>query len=219
MPTFQRGRKAIATPVEIHDLRVLSRADLAVLAQPRPPGQVKNLRDSHHAVARAVAAGMSNAEIAQVTGYSINRINTLRQDPSFRELVAHKRAMIDAEFASAGDPVIDYLKGNALKAARMLSDKLDHADEQGEFLPTRDLLGIAELGFDRTGYGKQTKNLNVNVDFAANLERARRRTTEARTARVIDVVAPAAPRQSAPAASAPPSQDLARRPVPALRRF
>jgi len=216
MARFQRGPRAISAPIEIHDLRTLTRADLAVLAQPRPANSIQNLRDSHHAVARAVAAGMSDAEVAQATGYSIGRVNMLRRDPAFQDLIAHKRAMIDAEFASAGDAVIDYLKGNALKAAKMLSDKLDHADEQGEFLPTRDLLGIAELGFDRVGYGKQTKNLNVNVDFAANLERARRRTTEARTARVIEAI-PHEP-QSAPAAS-PPSLGSARRPVPVPRRF
>ena len=217
MVRFQRGRNAIASPIEIHDLRVLSRADLAVLTEKRPAPAVQTLRDSHHAVARAIAAGLSNAEVAQTTGYSINRISILRQDVSFRELVAHKRAMIDAEFASAGDPVIDYLRGNALKAAKMLSDKLDDAEAKEEFLPTRDLLGIAELGFDRTGYGKQTKNLNVNVDFAANLERARKRTTEARTTRVIEAstshVAP-----SGPQSSAVPSTPQ-RRALPIARRF
>lgn len=215
MVRFQRGSKAIATPIEIHDLRSLSRAELAVLKEPRPTASVQTLRDSHHALARAVAAGMSNAECAAATGYSMTRVSVLRQDPAFKNLVAHKRAMIDAEFASAGDAVIDYLKGNALKAAKMLSDKLDHADEQGEFLPTRDLLGIAELGFDRTGYGKQTKNLNVNVDFAANLERARRRTTEARTTRVIEASAYHAPAPQ----SAVPSAPSARRVAPIARRF
>ncbi len=204
MVTFQRGRKAIAEPIEVHDLRPLTRAELAVLKEPRPVGSIQNLRDSHHALARALAAGMSNAEASQATGFSISRISVLRADASFQDLVAHKRAMIDAEFAAAGDPVIDYLKGNALKAAKMLSDKLDHAEEQGEFLPTRDLLGISELGFDRVGYGKQSKTLNVNVDFAANLERARKRSVEARTARVIEAVNAAPQPQSSPSAPSLP---------------
>lgn len=212
---MQRGPRAFSEPIQIVNLRPLSRADLAVLAEPRPPNMTKILRDSHHALARAVAAGLSNAECAQTTGYSIGRINMLRQDPAFRNLVAQKRSMLDAEFAASGDAVIDYLKGNALKAAKMLSDKLDEAEEEGRTLPVRDLLGIAELGFDRTGYGKQTKNLNVNVDFAANLERARRRTTEARTMRVIEAGASshAAPAQSA--AVPTPS----RRALPIARRF
>lgn len=215
MARLQRGRKAIASPIEIHDVRMLSRADLTVLAQPRPTPAVQTLRDSHHGLARAVASGLSNAECAQVTGYSIQRVSILRQDPAFKELVAHKRAMIDAEFASAGDPVIDYLKGNALKAAKMLSDKLDEAEEEGKFLPVRDLLGIAELGFDRTGYGKVNKNLNVNVDFASNLENARRRTEAARTARVIEAGGSHAP----PLQSAAPPTPTARRAVPIARRF
>lgn len=215
MVRMQRGPRAFSAPIEIHDLRPLSRADLAVLAEPRPPNSIQNLRDSHHALARAVASGMSDAECAAATGYSIGRIRMLRQDPAFANLVAHKRSMIDAEFASAGDAVIDYLKGNALKAARMMSDKLDAAEEAGEFLPTRDLLSVQELGFDRVGYGKQTKNINVNVDLAANLERARKRLDSARVARVIEA-APQTSQSSAAGTSNLPAQ----RPMPAIpRRF
>ena len=96
------------------------------------------------------------------------------------ELVAHYRSIVTAEYVRVADPVIEYLSSNALKAQAMLSDKLDDFADKGEFLPTRDLLGIAELGLDRTGYGKVNKNLNVNVDFAANLEAARKRSAGAR---------------------------------------
>lgn len=211
---MQRGRKAIAQAPEVSDIRVLKRADLAVLTIPRPGPQLQTLRDNHHRIARAMAAGLSNGEIAQVCGVSVNRVSILRSDPAFKELVAHKRAMIDAEFAISADPVIDYLKSNALKAAAMLSDKLDAAAEAEEFLPTRDLLGIAELGFDRTGYGKVNKNVNINVDFAAQLEAARKRSASAREPRQIE--ATASRPQSAPAG---PSTALSR-PVPSpLRRL
>lgn len=214
MAKLQRGHKAIAPVPEVSDIRVLKRADLAVLTLPRPLKTLQTLRDTHHRVARAVAAGLSNAEVAEVTGFSIGRVNTLRADPAFRELVAHKRAMIDAEFAENADPVIGYLKNNALKAAAMLSDKLDAAAEADEFLPTRDLLGIAELGFDRTGYGKVNKNVNINVDFAAQLEAARKRSAAAREPRQIEAQRTSQLPQSAPAGPIAP-----RRSVPSLRRL
>jgi len=122
---------------------------------------------------------MANAEVAATCGVSVNRVSVLKADPAFSDLVAHYRAVITAEWASQ-DTVIEFMRTNALKAQAMLSDKLDDAAERNEFLPTRDLVAISELGFDRTGYGKVNKNINVNVDFAAQLEKARARSGRAR---------------------------------------
>lgn len=204
MAKLQRGHKAIAQVPEVSDIRVLSRGDLAVLTIPRPTNSLQSIKDTHHRVARAIAAGLSNGEVAALTGRSYNRISILKSDPAFMELVAHYRGIITAEYAATADPVIDYLKSNALKAAAMLSDKLDAAIENDEFLPTRDLVAIQETGFDRTGYGKVNKNVNINVDFAAQLEAARKRSAAARSPRQIEaqVIPPLAP-QSAPTGSAP----------------
>jgi DNA-binding CsgD family transcriptional regulator len=207
MATLQGSRRAVVAPVEVSAIRVLSRADLKVLSIARPINQLQNLRDTHHRIARAVASGLSNGEVAATCGISNNRVSVLRADPAFAELVAHYRAILTAEWAEAADPVADYLRQNALKAQAMLSDKLDHASEQGEFLPTRDLLGIAELGLDRTGYGKVNKNVNINVDFAAKLEQARRRSDELRSVRTIE--APPTQPQSVPGESPlPPSRSV-----------
>lgn len=203
MATLQRGKAAITAPVEISDIRTLNRADLAVLSIARPAVTIQNLRDTHHRIARAVASGLSNGDVAMTCGISYNRVSILKADPAFMELVAHYRAILTAEWAEAADPVTDYLRQNALKAQAMLSDKLDHATEQGEFLPTRDLLGIAELGLDRTGYGKVNKNVNINVDFAAKLEAAKKRSDELRNVRTIEA-SPHAP-QSVPGASPSPA--------------
>jgi hypothetical protein len=164
---------------EVTGIRSLARADLAHLLEKRPPVLLQSLRDNHHRVARAVASGMANAEVAATCGVSVNRVSMLKADPAFSDLVAHYRAVITAEWASQ-DTVIEFMRTNALKAQAMLSDKLDDAAERNEFLPTRDLVAISELGFDRTGYGKVNKNINVNVDFAAQLEKARARSGRAR---------------------------------------
>lgn len=191
MATLQRGRKAIAPPPPtIGPIVEITRADLAHLTVKRDPTVLQSIRDSHHRLARAIALGMSNAEVADVCGCSITQVSRMRGDPMMRQLVAEKRSMIDAEFAQAGDVVVEYMRSNALKAQAMLSDKIDHALDSGEFLPTRDLLGIAELGLDRTGYGKQTKNLNVNVDFAARLEAAISKSATAPAMRVVGASPP-----------------------------
>lgn len=204
---MQRGKFAPVAPVEVSGIRVLERKDLAVLSIARPANVIQNLRDTHHRIARAVASGLSNGDVAATCGISYNRVSILRSDPAFMELVAHYRAVLTAQWAEAADPVTDYLRQNALKAQAMLSDKLDHATEQGEFLPTRDLLGIAELGLDRTGYGKVNKNVNINVDFAAKLEAARQRSDQLRNVRTIEAP-PTQPQSASSVDSALPQRSM-----------
>jgi hypothetical protein len=165
-------------------------------------------------VARGVAAGLPLKEVAELCGRSYASVKSLQQDPAFKELVAHYRGLITAEYIRTADPVIEYMQANALKAQAMLSDKLDAASEANEFLPTRDLLGIAELGLDRTGYGKVNKNVNVNVDFAASLEAARKRSASIREPRQIEASSHAP--QSSPADVPIASRRLA---APSFRRL
>lgn len=196
--TLQRGHLAPQKP-EVSDFRVLSRADLALLSEARPVKTLQTLRDSHHRVARAVAAGLSNADVAQCCGISYNRVSIYKKDPAFAELVAHYRGLVTAEYVQSVDSFMEVATSNMLKAAVMLGDKLDDAIDKGEFLPTRDLIAIHDTGADRFGYGKMQKNLNVNVDFASQLEQARKRSAKAR-----DISPPLAPViEHTPAQSAP----------------
>ena len=153
--------------------RPMTEADLESLRlPPQRHDRVKNLRDSHHNVARLMASGMSNTEIALATGYTTQRIGRFRNDPSMVELVASYRAMITEDWLENQDHLAVLAVKNMVAAERQLSDKLDAADEAGELLPTRELLAIAADRMDRFGYGKKSMNVNVNVDFAAKLEAA-----------------------------------------------
>lgn len=204
MARLQVSRKAIASAAEIGPIRLLSRSDLAHLTVRREASVVQNLRDNHHRIARAVASGMSTTDVAATCGITINRVSVLKADPAFADLIAHYRAIITTEWAQQ-DTVIEFMRSNALKAQAMISDKLDDAAERNEFLPTRDLLGIAELGLDRTGYGKVNKNVNVNIDFAAKLEAARNRSAQARVINPpIEAPSPSSSPQSGSTVSEPP---------------
>lgn len=176
---LSRGRRQ-STTMQVGPIRELARSDLALLNETRPKPQLQSLRDNHHRVARALASGLMNTQVAALCGLTVSRVSQLLADPAFNELVAHYRALITADWTEAQDTVTEFLGSVRTKSLAMLEDKLCAAADNNEFLPTRELVAMAELGLDRTGYGKVNKNINVNVDFAAQLEAARNRSSRAR---------------------------------------
>jgi hypothetical protein len=80
--------------------------------------------------------------------------------------------MVTEEWRDEQDRLAALAVSNMHKAERMISEKLDAADEAGETLPTRELIAITSDRMDRFGYGKKNMNVNVNVDFASKLEAA-----------------------------------------------
>lgn len=167
-PTLHRGK--LAKPPRILAVRVLSREDLGVLKERggRAPARLKGFRDTHHRLARLVAAGLRPEEIMRQTGYSYNRLSTIKCDPAFQELVAQFRVKIDNAFV---DEFAETSLSNMMRAERQIEHHLDDADETGELLPLKTLMMLTSDRADRFGYGKKTLNTNVNIDFARNLER------------------------------------------------
>ncbi len=212
MARHQGSGSSLQSLPEITDIREVTRADLSHLQAPRPQNQLATLRDSHHRIARAVAAGMKNGDVASTCGISIQRVSTLRADPSFIELVAHYRALLTEEWKETADPVTEYMRSNALKAEQLISDRLDKAMEEDETIPLSQLVQVTSDRYDRLGYSKVTKSVNLNVDFAANLEAARRRSAPVREVKTIEAPPLAGP-QSASGPIAPAQ------PRPSIRRF
>lgn len=193
--------------VDISSVRDLARDDLSVLSQPRAKLRAADrFKDSHHRVARLFAAGLRHADVMAKTGYSEGRISTLHADPAFQELIAQYRKQVDAAFVASVDDYFEVATSNMLKAERMLGDALDEADAAGETLPLKTLVAISRDAADRFGYGKKQTNINVNVDFAAKLERARQRssarTIESSAVSQLPSTAGAVPSHATPAAPA-----------------
>jgi hypothetical protein len=202
-----RGRAVSARP-ELGPIRSLAREDLALLAVRRDPVNIiQKLRDPHHRLARMLATGMRQVEVAALCGMSYNRLHVLTKDPAFQELVASYRGLVTAEFVRSQDHFMEVATSNMLKAETMLAEKLEAAEENGEFLPTRDLIAISRDAADRFGYGKKSLNVNVNVDFAAKLEEARKRSAavDASRSTPLRVIEGSAPPQSATVANPAPS--------------
>lgn len=158
--------------------RPLTREDVAQLTQKR--GTVSSiavkLKESHHYVARLVAAGLTELDIAERTGYSGNRVHQLKLSPAFQELVAKYQGMVTAGMIEQIDEYQRLAFNNMIAAERHIADHIAEADEVGELIPIKTALSISRDAADRFGYGKKQTNVNVNVDFAAQLEATIRRS-------------------------------------------
>ena len=160
----------------IRSVRPMIRADLELLRQPSARSRITKLRDSHHIMARLFVSGLTNAEVASETGYTIARVSVLRNSPAMEELVAKYRADDHDEWRKHRDGTYEYMHRVRMKAVRLIEDALDEDEVKPEFA-----LKVFDSMADRTEYHRKSTKENVNIDFAARLEVA-----IARSVRVID---------------------------------
>jgi len=132
---FQLGRSLTA-----EDLLRYQTTDLGI----GTPSIVK-LKESHHQLARTIAAGAGNAEASARTGYSPSRISILMNDPAFKELVE----FYAKEQAMAFTDVTARAAGVAMDSLCELQRRLD---ESPETISTKDLTEVVKVTADRGGY-------------------------------------------------------------------
>lgn len=182
------------------EVRPLTREDLSLLdtGYQIKRNRVQTFRDSHHRVARLIAAGFRPAEVAEATGYSLGTVAHFKKDPAFQELMASYRPDAIEVIRDATAEYEGLLIANRAKAERKIADRLD--DEDDDRITTRDLITIARDAADRTGVGKRTTNVNINIGLARDLEDAQARRARAKT---IDNVPSSPAALSMPAYSPP----------------
>jgi hypothetical protein len=164
------GRRAYvaAKRPALLEMRSLTPDDLAVLKLPRGRSHnVRELRDSHHLVARLMAAGLRNDEVAERSGFSMGSIYRFAQDPAHQELVAQYRKTVNASYREEADEFNRILLSNRMKAERRIADRLD--DDEAT-VTTRDLITISRDAADRTGYGKISMQVHKNAGMATAME-------------------------------------------------
>ncbi len=172
-PTLHRGKLA-RTP-KVVGVRPLTREDMLRLQEPRPSqNRPKAMRETHHRLARMVAAGFRTEEILHLTGFSQTRLYQLRGDPAFQELVAAYKDKVDEAYVRGIDEFYETSTSNMLRAERMIEEHLDEADESGEKVSIKTLMALTADRADRFGYSKKVVNRNENVDFAAMMEQIAR---------------------------------------------
>ena len=166
-------------PLEATVARELTPADIELLAVHRgtQPAEPRRIMERHHALAKALASGMSDGEAAALVGYDPSRVSILKGSPAFRELMDLYRSRADAEFAEMHATLAGLSKDAALELRARL-------EEQPESLTIGQLLQTLQLAADRTGFGPTSKQeTTVRVDLGARLEAARQR---ARQYQIID---------------------------------
>jgi len=84
------GATRFRVPLRIEVVRPLTAEDISGgFLTPAPPPTLRDIKASHHSLAKALAEGRSAIEASRITGYSPGYISRLQSDPAFRELLLH----------------------------------------------------------------------------------------------------------------------------------
>ena len=86
----------LRAPLRIEVIRTLSDEDISGgFLTPAPPPTLREIKPSHHSLARLLAQGRSHIEASRITGYSPGYISRLATDSMFRELILHYTTVDD----------------------------------------------------------------------------------------------------------------------------
>lgn len=155
-----------ASFVSMLSARDLQELEDAPALEPKEP--LKRIRSQHHALARAIASGLTVNQAAVMVGYTPAHVSSLKSDPTFKELIAFYADKNREIFYDAAQR----MAGLAEDAIAELSERI----LSGEKIPLETLMDIVKLAADRSGLGPQSKStVNVNIGIASRLEEARRR--------------------------------------------
>lgn len=167
----------------IEDVGELGPEHIAEAAAHEASGQVmgvntptiKNIRATHHRIARLIAIGMKDTQIAAICNCSPNRLSHFRNDPAAQQLIAFYTEEVGDAFhdfvRTANDMSMDFM--------HELGERLERSPES--FTPATLLEAVRTLA-DRSGNGAQSKTVNVNVNLGMGdrLRLAAKRAQEAR---------------------------------------
>lgn len=189
-----------------------------------PPNQelsiIERFRESHHAVAKMFASGMTNSMIRQRTGLSNRRLELLWNDPSFQELIAVYAQRVDEVWNKNLDTYLDLGMSNMINAESQIAERLDEALNVGaEPIPLAMLDKISQGRADRFGYGKNS-TIEHKHDFASLMDRAIERSGKAKEVKMIEgqALAQDAPVTAPPAPLEPESSQVAQTSRPTRAR-
>jgi hypothetical protein len=153
-PSALRGMDSLFGYGQYSVVRELNEADLVAFGEgvrfpdgggglAQGGGVIKSLKQSHHSVAKLMAAGHRDVQIAAITGYSQSRLSVLKHAPAFQELIAFYRESSTAEFVNAQARVA----GLALDTIEELHERLVESPED---FTNKELLEMAEVMMDRS---------------------------------------------------------------------
>lgn len=141
-----------APPCALAYSRDLTAADLLALesglaptTKPKPwSSTIKRITMIHHHIARFVAEGRKDVDIAAIVGISPSRVHVLRDDPAFVQLVAHYHQVNDAIY-------YDVHQRLATTAQLAIEEMNGRLEEDPKAVSMRELREIASMALDRIG--------------------------------------------------------------------
>jgi hypothetical protein len=142
---------------------------------------IERWRFAHHNVAMMFAAGLTIQEVEKRTGFTRRRLVLLLDDPTFNELIQHYREPYVRSMEKAIANAAEMMTFAHSGSLRQICDYIEDADEPGaDKLPLNMLLKIHDTMADRIGLSKHTVKTNVNINFAAELDRCIERADKVR---------------------------------------
>jgi len=154
--------KALSPEITFSYERDLVKQDIEELAAVhgvRVANNVQLLRSRHHEIARYMAMGLQNNQIAAIFNMAPATISLLKHNPAFVELLSYYHGQRDLEALDIGSR----LRAVALDAV----DKLQDAIADPEATPAFVLKAATDV-LDRIGHGSETKlRLSGGVDINA----------------------------------------------------
>jgi hypothetical protein len=140
---------------------------------------LQRVRDHHHRIAFLMALGRRGLEISKQTGFSLDRVLRLRDNPEFCKLVEAYEAKLDkAEGRFDEIEFEEFRAEQKIRAANLqlaLEEQQERLVEQPETFSHRDLQELISDTSDRLDMGKTAKHLHGHVNLADNLALARQR--------------------------------------------
>lgn len=171
----RRNPKRFAQP-KVIGVRAMVPGDLEYLRQHSHRVRLRNIREVHHNIARLLASGLTNREVAERVGYTETRISVLKADPSIQELIRSFQAEIHESWRDHVDSAHEDAMVSIKIGNRLVRENFEALDEKGGAeLSLSDLAKISTITadrMDRFGYGKHQTSTNINVNFASKLEAA-----------------------------------------------
>ena len=166
-----RGARHKGPPLTVEVLGEITPQDLPALANraqgaiPTPPQRLANLRHAHHQLARLLAHGVEQAEIALITGYSPSYISNIQNDPQFADLMGTYASERELAFVD----VLERMKSLGLTCLEELQERL--ALEPEKWAP-RELMELAELLLVKPSRGAPAGlgGANANASVAINVK-------------------------------------------------
>ena len=160
-----RGRGKCKKPLEAWVERDLTRDEIirvdAVSLGIKSAPTLQNIRDSHRRIAQLMSSGKyRDVEVAQLTGYSPNRIAILKRDPAFIELISHYRGIQETAYVDT----VTKMKVVTDDALDILHDRL--AEEPEDFT-TPQLIEVVKSVGDRAGFSPVSKSIEVSATMSA----------------------------------------------------